>query len=48
MLQTRIDYYAQHMFFVHRAAHFVLHHLGAFFIALGMSGPCCLPGCRFP
>jgi putative membrane protein len=39
MLQTRIDYYAQHMFFVHRAAHFVLHHLGAFFIALGMSGP---------
>jgi putative membrane protein len=39
VLQTRIDYYAQHMFFVHRAAHFVLHHLGAFFIALGMSGP---------
>jgi putative membrane protein len=38
VLQTRIDYYAQHMFFVHRAAHFVLHHLGAFFIALGMSG----------
>jgi len=39
VLQTRIDYYAQHMFFVHRATHFVLHHLGAFFIALGMSGP---------
>jgi putative membrane protein len=39
VLQTRIDYYAQHMFFVHRAAHFVLHHLGAFSIALGMSGP---------
>ena len=39
VLQTRIDYYAQHMFWVHRAAHFVLHHLGAFFIALGMSGP---------
>ncbi len=39
VLQTRIDYYAQHMFFVHRAAHFVLHHLGAFLIALGMSGP---------
>jgi putative membrane protein len=39
VLQTRIDYYAQHMFFVHRAAHFVLHHFGAFFIALGMSGP---------
>src|SRR4051812_8309342 len=39
VLQTRIDYYAQHMFFVHRWAHFVLHHAGAFFIALGMSGP---------
>ncbi|MBA2590690.1 MAG: cytochrome c oxidase assembly protein [Alphaproteobacteria bacterium] len=39
VLQSRIDYYAQHMFFVHRAAHFVLHHFGAFFIALGMSGP---------
>ena len=39
VLQTGIDYYAQHMFFVHRAAHFVLHHFGAFFIALGMSGP---------
>ncbi len=39
VLQTRIDYYAQHMFFVHRWAHFVLHHTGAFFIALGMSGP---------
>jgi putative membrane protein len=39
VLQTHIDYYAQHMFFVHRAAHFVLHHLGAFLIALGVSGP---------
>ncbi len=38
VLQTRIDYYAQHMFFVHRWAHFVLHHAGAFFIAMGMSG----------
>ncbi len=39
VLQTGIDYYAQHMFFVHRAAHFVLHHFGAFLIAMGMSGP---------
>jgi putative membrane protein len=39
VLQTHVDYYAQHMFFVHRWAHFVLHHFGAFFIALGMSGP---------
>src|SRR6201996_5729075 len=39
VLQTHIDYYAQHMFFVHRWAHFVLHHLGPFFIAMGVSGP---------
>lgn len=44
VLQTRIDYYAQHMFFVHRWAHFVLHHAGAFFIALGMSGPAVFAG----
>ncbi|HXC57282.1 MAG TPA: cytochrome c oxidase assembly protein [Rhizomicrobium sp.] len=39
VLQTHLDYLAQHMFFVHRAAHFVLHHAGAFLIALGASGP---------
>jgi len=39
VLQTRLDYFALHMFFVHRAQHFVLHHLGAFLIALGASGP---------
>jgi len=39
VLQTRLDYYAQHLFFAHRWAHFVLHHAGAFLIALGMSGP---------
>jgi putative membrane protein len=38
VLQTHVDYYAQHMFFVHRGQHFVLHHLGAFLIALGMPG----------
>ena len=39
VLQTHVDYYAQHMFFVHRAQHYVLHHLGAFLIAIGGSGP---------
>ena len=39
MVQTHIDYYAQHMFFSHRAQHFVLHHVGPFLIALGASGP---------
>jgi putative membrane protein len=44
VLQTHLDYYAQHMFFVHRWAHFVLHHAGAFFIAMGMSGPVLFAG----
>jgi putative membrane protein len=39
VLQTGVDYYAQHLFFVHRWAHYILHHGGTFAIALGMSGP---------
>jgi putative membrane protein len=39
VLQTHIDYLAQHMFFVHRAAHFALHHAGAFLIGIAASGP---------
>jgi putative membrane protein len=38
VLQTHVDYYAQHMFFVHRAQHFVLHHIGAFLIGIAMPG----------
>jgi putative membrane protein len=38
MVQTHVDYYAQHMFFIHRAQHFALHHVGAFLIALGTPG----------
>ncbi|HEX5420865.1 MAG TPA: cytochrome c oxidase assembly protein [Gammaproteobacteria bacterium] len=33
-LQTQYDYWSQHMFFVHRAQHLILHHLGPFLIAL--------------
>jgi len=44
VLQTRIDYYAQHLFFVHRWAHFVLHHAGAFAIAMGMGWPVLFAG----
>lgn len=33
VLQTRIDYYAQHMFYIHRLQHLMLHHLGPFLIA---------------
>jgi putative membrane protein len=48
VLQTRFDYLAQHMFFVHRFAHFVLHHSGAFLIALGTSGPVLRAGMPAP
>jgi putative membrane protein len=44
VLQTRIDYYAQHLFFAHRWTHFVLHHAGAFLIAMGMGGPVLVAG----
>jgi putative membrane protein len=48
VLQTHFDYLAQHMFFVHRLAHFVLHHSGAFLIALGTSGPALRAGMPAP
>ncbi len=38
VMQTYIDYYAQYMFFIHRAQHLVLHHLGPFLVALSMPG----------
>ena len=34
VMQTRLDYYSQYMFFVHRLQHLILHHLGPFLIAL--------------
>ncbi|MGA8276633.1 MAG: cytochrome c oxidase assembly protein [Rhodanobacteraceae bacterium] len=33
-LHTHLDYYSEHEFFIHRAQHLVLHHLGPFLIAL--------------
>ena len=38
-LQTHFDYYAQHMFFLHRLQHLFLHHLAPFLIALAAPGP---------
>jgi putative membrane protein len=32
VLQTELDYYAQHLFFLHRAQHLELHHLGPLLI----------------
>ena len=34
VMQTYIDYLSQHMFWVHRAQHLVLHHLGPFLLVL--------------
>ncbi len=51
VLQTHIDFLAQHMFFVHRWAHFWLHHTGGFLIALGMPGQAIragMPGILLP
>jgi len=39
VLQTHVDYYAIHAFFVHRAQQLVLHHIAPFLIALGTAGP---------
>jgi len=39
VLQTRFDYMAQHMFFLNRIQHVVMHHLGPILIALAAGGP---------
>lgn len=36
VLQTRVDYWAQHMFYIHRLQHLVLHHMGPFLVALSV------------
>lgn len=38
VMQTRFDYLSQHMFFIHRIQHLVLHHLGPFLVALSAPG----------
>ena len=37
-LQSRLDYYAQHMFWIHRLQHLVLHHLAPFLLVLSAPG----------
>jgi putative membrane protein len=37
-LHTRLDYYAEHEFFIHRIQHLGLHHLGPFLVALAYPG----------
>lgn len=37
-LHTRVDYYAERMFFIHRLQHLVLHHLGPLLLMAGFPG----------
>ena len=46
-LHTRLDYFFEHEFFLHRAQHLVLHHLGPFFIALSYPGAAMRAGIPF-
>ncbi|HYW03155.1 MAG TPA: cytochrome c oxidase assembly protein [Gammaproteobacteria bacterium] len=39
VLQTWLDYLSQHMFWIHRAQHLVLHHLGPLLVLLALPGP---------
>jgi putative membrane protein len=38
VLQTRFEYWSQHMFFLNRIQHVAMHHLGPFLVALGGAG----------
>lgn len=38
VLETHFEYMAEHMFFLNRIQHIVMHHLGPFLIALGFAG----------
>ncbi len=44
VLQTRFEYMTQHMFFLNRIQHIVMHHLGPFLIALGCPGETIMRG----
>ncbi len=35
VMQTHMDYLAQHMLWIHRVQHLVLHHLGPLLMVLG-------------
>ena len=37
-LHTRLDYYAERMFFIHRIQHLVLHHLGPLLVMAAFPG----------
>jgi len=37
-MHTRVDYYAERMFFIHRIQHLVLHHLGPLLVMAAFPG----------
>lgn len=39
VLQTYVDFLAQHMFWIHRLQHLILHHVGPVLIVLAAPGP---------
>ena len=47
-LQSHWDYYAQHMFFIHRAQHLVLHHVAPAALALANPWPVLYSGAPAP
>ncbi len=47
-LHTRIDYYAERLFFAHRLQHLVLHHLGPLFIMGAYAGQVMRAGLPMP
>jgi putative membrane protein len=47
-LQTQWDYYAGHMFFVHRLQHFALHDVGPFLLAFSAPVPTLVRGTPLP
>ncbi len=48
MLLTHFEYIAQHMFFLNRVQHLVMHHLGPFLVALAWPGKPLLRGMPAP
>jgi putative membrane protein len=48
VLLTHFEYMAQHMFFLNRLQHMVMHHLGPFLIALAWPGDALLRGMPAP
>jgi len=48
VLQTRFEYMAQHMFFLNRTQHVMMHHIGPFLIALAWPGVTLMRGMPEP